>query len=115
MIANATRFLRDSLYEAICKHPDLEVVGDVSEESAIVPATDRTDPDCLIVALDDRRVPEPIRAGMLERRPHMKIVAIGEATNVVAIYWKSPQGDLRCTYTTSSREDILRAIHYPVS
>ena len=52
LIANATRIWRDMLYDTIREEPDIEVVGDVSEESAIVPATERTNPDCVIVPLD---------------------------------------------------------------
>jgi hypothetical protein len=42
----------------------------------------------------------------------MRIVAIGEGTDVVEIYWTSEEGDIRCTYTPASREAILRALHF---
>ncbi|HEV2386524.1 MAG TPA: hypothetical protein VGS20_04640 [Candidatus Acidoferrales bacterium] len=112
LIANPTRVLREFLYDAIRKAPGIEVVGDVSDESAIVPATARTNPDCLIVPLDDTNAPAPMCAEILNDRPGMTIVAIGEGTNIVAIYWKSEEGEVRCTYTTASREGILKAIHF---
>jgi DNA-binding NarL/FixJ family response regulator len=112
LIANATRIWRDMLYDTIREEPDIEVVGDVSEESAIVPATDRTNPDCLIVPLDEPGAAMPICTQILAKRPHVRIVAIGEATDVVEIYWMSEGGDIRRTYTTASREAILRALHF---
>jgi DNA-binding NarL/FixJ family response regulator len=112
LIANSTRIWRDMLYATIKEEPDIEVVGDVSEENAIVPATERTNPDCLIVPLDEPGAAMPICTEILVKRPHLRIVAIGEGTDVVEIYWMSERGDVRCTYTTASREAILRALHF---
>ena len=100
------------LYDTIREEPDIEVVGDVSEENAIVPATERTNPDCLIVPLDEPGAAMPICMEILAKRPHVRIVAIGEGTDVVEIYWMSEEGDIRRTYTTASREAILRALHF---
>ena len=100
------------LYDTIREEPDIEVVGDVSEENAIVPATERTNPDCLIVPLDEPGAAMPICTEILAKRPHVRIVAIGEGTDVVEIYWMSEGGDIRRTYTTASREAILRALHF---
>jgi len=100
------------LYDAIRAEPDVAVVGDVTEENAIVSATERTNPDCVIVPLDEPGAAMPICKQILTKRPHIRIVAIGEATDVVEIYWMSEEGDIRCTYTTASREAILRALHF---
>ena len=112
LIANSTRIWRDMLYDTIRGEPDIEVVGDVSEESAIVPATERTNPDCVIVPLDEPGVAMPICTEILTKRPNVRIVAIGEGTDVVGIYWKTEEGDIRRTYTTASREAIVRALHF---
>ena len=100
------------LYDTIREESDIEVVGDVSEESAIVPATERTNPDCLIVPLDEPGVSLSMYTTILLRRPHVRIVAIGDGTDVVEIYWKSEEGDIWRTYSTASREAILRALHF---
>ena len=112
LIANATRIWRDMLYDTIREEPDIEVVGDVSEHNAIVPATERTNPDCVIVPLDEPGAAMAICKKILTKRPHIRIVAIGEGTDVVDIYWMSEEGDMRCTYTAASREAILRALHF---
>jgi DNA-binding NarL/FixJ family response regulator len=112
LIANSTRIWRDMLYDAIRSEPDIEVVGDVTEENAIVSATERTNPDCVIVPLDEPDAAMSICKKILTKRPHIRIVAIGEGTDVVEIYWMSEEGDIRCTYTTASREAILRALHF---
>ena len=112
LIANSTRIWRDMLYDAIRVEPDIAIVGDVTEENAIVPATERTNPDCVIVPLDEPGAAMPICKKILTKRPHIRIVAIGEGTDVVEVYWMSEEGDIRCTYTTASREAILRALHF---
>ena len=112
LIANATRIWRDMLYDTIREESDIEVVGDVSEENAIVPATERTNPDCVIVPLDEPGAAMPIYTKILSKRPHIRIVAIGEGTDVVEIYWMSEEGKIRRTYSTASREAILRALHF---
>ena len=112
LIANSTRIWRDMLYDTIREESDIEVVGDVSEENAIVPATERTNPDCLIVPLDEPGVSLSMYTTILTKRPHVRIVAIGDGTDVVEIYWKSEEGDIRRTYSTASREAILRALHF---
>ncbi|MGC1453480.1 MAG: hypothetical protein WA830_25890, partial [Candidatus Sulfotelmatobacter sp.] len=112
LIANSTRIWRDMLYDTIREEPDIEVVGDVSEDSAIVPAMERTNPDCVIVPLDEPGAAIPICTEILGKRPHMRIVAIGESTDVVEIYWMSEEREIRRTYTTASREAIVRAVHF---
>ena len=112
LIANSTRIWRDLLYDTIREESDIEVVGDVSEENAIVSATERTNPDCLIVPLDEPGVSLSMYTTILMRRPHVRIVAIGDGTDVVEIYWKSEEGDIRRTYSTASREAILKALHF---
>jgi len=112
LIANSTRIWRDMLYDTIREESDIEVVGDVSEENAIVPATERTNPDCLIVPLDEPGVAMSMYTTILTKRPHVRIVAIGAGTDVVEIYWMSEEGYIRRTYSTASREAILRALHF---
>jgi len=112
LIANSTRIWRDMLYDSIREEPDIEDVGDVSEESAIVPATERTNPDCVIVPLDLPGAAMPICTQILSKRPNVRIVAIGEGSDVVEIYWMSDERNIRCTYTTASRAAIVKALHF---
>jgi DNA-binding NarL/FixJ family response regulator len=112
LIANSTRIWRDMLYDTIREEPDIEVVGDVSEENAIVPATERTNPDCVIVPLELPGAAMPICTQILSKRPNIRIVAIGEASDVVEIYWMSDEKEIRRTYTTASRTAIVKALHF---
>lgn len=112
LIANPTRVFRDLVYEAIRKQPGIEIVGDVSEERAIVAVAERTYADCVIVPLGEGSHQMSICTELLTIRPQVKIVAIGEGTNVLALYWRCKKGDVRSTYSTASRKSILQAIHF---
>jgi len=100
------------LYNTIREQPDIEVVGDVSDEHAIVAAVERTNPDCVIVPLELPAAAMAICTQILSKRPTARIVAIGEASDVVEIYWLSEKREIRRTYTTASREAIVRALHF---
>lgn len=114
LIANPTRIWRDLLYDIIRKEPDIEVVGDVRDDNAIVSVTERTNPDCLIVPLDEPSA-MAICNEVFSKRPHVRIVAIGEKADIIAIRWRTEEGDVRCTYTAASQEAILRALYFVTS
>ncbi len=115
LIANPTRVFRDLVYEAIRRQPGIEVVRDVSEEEAILAATERTNADCVIVPLDGSGRPFATYLEILTSRPDAKILAIGAGTNVLALYWRCKDGEVRSTYSTASRKSILQAIHFSTS
>lgn len=112
LIANPTRVLRDLLYDTIRKQPGIEIVGDVSEEDAILSAAVRTNADCVIIPLGEDSLPQAMCSEILTSRPDVKIVAIGEGTNVLAVYWRCKEGEVRCTYSTASRKSILQALQF---
>ena len=105
--------LRDVLYGTIRKEPDLEVAGEVSDECTILAAAELTDPDCLVIALEQTGVPMAFCRELLARNSRARILAISEAIDVVALCWWS-QGDVRCTYMRASRENLLLAMRCPL-
>ena len=115
LIAHPTRFLRDSLFEAISDEPDFEVIGEVADESSILAVANRLKPDCLVVPLEQEDQLVPVWEEVLASNPETKIVAMGQGTNALTIYWKCKEGRVRHTYGTSSRRGILQALRYTVS
>jgi DNA-binding NarL/FixJ family response regulator len=109
LIANPTRSLRDALYGAIRKQPDMEVAGEVSDACTILAAVEMTDPDCLVIALDQSGVSMPFCKQLLRRNTRARILAISEAVGVAALCWWY-QGDIRCTYMEASHENLMEAL-----
>jgi DNA-binding NarL/FixJ family response regulator len=108
LIASPTRLVRDLLYEAISKEPDIEVVGEVLEESQIVPAVDITEPDCLILPLEPQAGRPRICQEVLAKSPRLRIVAIAEGLDTSSLYWLA--GGIRCAFMTPSVESLLEAL-----
>jgi len=63
LAANSPPLIRELVVEATSDQPDIEVVGEIEEESGIETALDQTQPDFWIVALDSGdRLPESCQA-----------------------------------------------------
>ena len=91
LVANRPRLIRELIMATISDQPDIEIVGEVQEESEILGAVERARPDFLIVALDKSdRLPtfcEPI----LQEHPHLRVIAIAPDRNNSIFYWASFQ------------------------
>jgi hypothetical protein len=109
LVANQPRLMRELVMATIADHPDIEIVGEVEDESEIAAAVDRSHPDFLIIALGrSRRLPaacEPI----LQDHPQIKVLAVPPArTNFVMFYWTSSR--VQSNRIEASEEGILGAI-----
>jgi hypothetical protein len=91
----------------------MEVAGEVSDEDTILAAAELTDPDCLVIALEQTGVPMAFCREILGRNNRARILAISEAIDVAALCWWS-EGDVRCTYMRASRENLLSAMRNPL-
>jgi DNA-binding NarL/FixJ family response regulator len=108
LIASPARLVRDLLYEAISKHPDIEVVGEVLEENQILPAIELTSPDCLIIPLESQGGRPHVCQDVFSKNPHMRIVAIAEGLDTSSLYWLA--GGIRCAFMTPSVDGLLEAL-----
>jgi DNA-binding NarL/FixJ family response regulator len=89
LVANRPRLMRELVMATISDQPDIEIVGEIQEESEIVSAVDQTQPDFLIVALDRRdRLPDFCQL-ILQSHPKVKIIAIAPDRNTSVFYWAS--------------------------
>jgi DNA-binding NarL/FixJ family response regulator len=89
LVANSPRLMRELVVETISDQPDIEVVGEIKEESGIETAVDQTQPDFLIVALDSGdRLPDSCQA-VLQSHPKVRIIGIAADRNSTVFYWAS--------------------------
>ncbi|MDE3170351.1 MAG: hypothetical protein KGL75_09420 [Acidobacteriota bacterium] len=91
LVANRPRVIRELMVAAIADQPDIEVVGEVDDESGIVRAVDETRPDFLIVALDRHDALPRFCQPILQAYPQLKIIAIAPDRNTSVFYWASLQ------------------------
>ena len=89
LVAHRPRLMRELIMATISEQPDIEIVGEVQDESVITSAVDQTRPDFLIVALDRRDRLADFCEAILRSHPQIKIIAIASDRNTSVFYWAS--------------------------
>ena len=73
----------------ISDQPDIEVVGVLEDETAILQMVEQEHPEFLIIALDQSDERPHICDVLLDRFPHMRILALAAERNSSIFYWVS--------------------------
>jgi DNA-binding NarL/FixJ family response regulator len=108
LVANRPRLMRELLLATISDQPDIEIVGEVQDESGVGGAVDQTHPDFLIVALERRdRLPDFCQA-VLRNHPQIKIIAIASDRNSTVFYWASLR--VQSSQIEASEAGVLNAL-----
>ena len=92
----------------IADQPDIEVVGEVSNESELAEVVNEVQPDVLIIALHDSEQRPGQLGFLLGRYPQMRIVALAPEENRGVFYWAIV--DIRTKALESSEAGILSAL-----
>jgi len=90
----------------IADQPDIEVVGEVRNESELADIVEQARPDVLIIDEPEKR---PGQCGfLLGRHPEMRILALAPEQNRGIFYWAVV--DIRTKPLESSEAGILNAV-----
>ena len=108
LIANRPRLMRELVMATISDQPDIEIVGVLEDEASILGTVEQSPPDVLIVALDRSEDRPHICDVLLDRFPHMRILALAAEHNSTMFYWASL--DIRSNRIENSEESILSAL-----
>ena len=108
LVANRPRLIRELVMATISDQPDIEIVGEVLEESEIEGAVDRIHPDFLIVALEKCDRLPTICASVLQHHPEMRVIAIAPDRNSSMFYWASLR--IQSNQIESSEAGVLSAL-----
>ncbi len=108
LIANRPRLMRELVLATISDQPDIEVVGVLEDEASILESVERARPDFLIVALDQSEERPRICDILLDRFPHIRILALAAERNSTIFYWANL--DIRSNRIENSEEGILSAL-----
>jgi hypothetical protein len=89
LVANQPRLMRELVMATIADQPDIEIVGEVEDESEIGLAIERNHPDFLIIAQgSSKRLPaacEPI----LRSYPEIKVLAVPLARSKFMMFYRT--------------------------
>jgi len=73
----------------IFDQPDIEIVGEIEQESEIEESVEKMQPDFLIVALDKlNHLPTTCMPAM-RKHPKMRVIAVSPDGNNLVFYWAS--------------------------
>lgn len=108
LVANRPRLMRDLIMATVADQPDIEVVGELQQDADIVPMVEQRRPDVLIIALDKAGERPSICDFVLERYPHLKILAVAPEKNTSVFYWA--QLDICANPIEASEAGVLSAL-----
>ena len=107
LVANHPKLRREVILSTFADQPDIEIVGEVSNEAEIQDRVNQTLPDLLVVALDESGKRPPICHTVLNAHPEVRIIAVSSAQNRSICYWASLQ--IQSKNIEPSEEGILSA------
>jgi chemotaxis response regulator CheB len=108
LVAIYPRLMRELILTTFADQPDIEVVGEVTEESAIPGEVERTSPDFLVISLNSQEQRPQVCDTVLLRRPEMRIIAVDPEHNYSVHYWVSLK--IQSNDVEASEEGILGVI-----
>jgi chemotaxis response regulator CheB len=107
LVANRPRVMRELLLATLADRGDIEIVGEVSNETEIPASVKKTAPDLLVISLDELGQRPRICDTVLRAHPDVRIIAVASEHNRSVCYWASLQLDIHCSDIEPSQEGIL--------
>ena len=108
LVANHPRLMRETILTTFADQPDIEIVGEVEEESEIFETMKKTVPDFVVIALDHPGERPQICDALLREHPEVRVIAVAPAKNYVVYYWASL--DIHSSSIEASEEGVLGAL-----
>jgi len=108
LVANHPRLMREIVLTTFADQPDIEIVGEVAEESQISESVKRTLPNFVVIALDHPGSRPAICDELLREYPEVRVIAVAPEKNFVVYYWASL--DIHSNAVEASEEGILNAM-----
>jgi hypothetical protein len=108
LVANRPRLMRELVMATVSDQPDIEVVGEVVNESELTEVVEQVQPDVLILAMNDPEKSLGQCGFLLGRYPQMRILALAPEQNRGIFYWAIV--DIRTKPLESSEAGILNAV-----
>jgi len=106
LVANRPRLMRDLVLATISEQPDIEVLGELEDDSQLASAVAELNPDFVIIALDHADERPAICDYLLVHYPRVKVLAVAPEQDSSVFFWS----DIRSAPVESSEEGILNVI-----
>jgi DNA-binding NarL/FixJ family response regulator len=100
--------MREVVRTALSRHADMEIVGEIEDETEILPALERTHAECLIIAQEESGARPAICDSIFDNFPHMKILAVAPGSDDSVLYWVFME--IRLSRIETSEEGVINAL-----
>jgi DNA-binding NarL/FixJ family response regulator len=110
LVAIRPRLMRELVLNTLKEQSDIEIAGEVAEESGISAAVESTLPDFLIIHLDRPGNRPEICDSILSLHPEIRIIAVSADQNYSMFYWASL--DIHSNSIEASEQGILDAVRH---
>ena len=108
LVANRPRLMRELILTTFADQPDIEIVGEVGDESEIFESVKRTLPNFVVIALDHPGTRPAICDELLREHPEVRVIAVAPEKNFVVYYWASL--NIHSNNIEASEEGILNVL-----
>ena len=108
LVANRPRLLRETILTTFADQPDIEIVGEVADESEIMECVRKTLPNFVVIALDQPGSRPRVCDDLFREYPEVRVIAVAPAKNFIVYYWASL--DIHCSNIEASEEGMLNAL-----
>jgi len=105
LVANRPRLMRETILSTFADQPDIEIVGEIEDESEIFESVKKSLPHFVVIALDHPGERPWICDALLREHPEVRVIAVAPAKNYVVYYWASL--DIHSSNIEASEEGVL--------
>ena len=89
LVANRPRMFRELILSTFADQPDIEVVGQVTDEAEILESIEKTHPDFIVIGQDGLGKRPNLCDTVLRVHPDVRIIAVAAHQNYSVHYWAS--------------------------
>src|SRR5437588_10832042 len=108
LVVNRPRLMREIIITTFADQPDIEIVGEVGDESENFESVKRTMPNFVVIALDHPGTRPAICDELLRKHPEVRVIAVAPEKNFVVYYWASL--NIHSNNVEASEEGILNVL-----
>jgi chemotaxis response regulator CheB len=108
LVANRPRLMRETILTTFADQPDIEIVGEVANDSEIIECVNRTLPNFVVIALDQVGNRPRVCEDLLREHPEVRVIAVAPEKNYIVYYWAS--FEIHSNNIEASEEGMLSAM-----
>ena len=108
LVANRPRLLREMVLSALSEQEGINVVGEAEDEREVPELVAKTQPDFLLIGMEEGRRRPRLCDMLLKQFPGLRIIAVAPHSNLGIFYWAS--FEIHSATLEASEEGLLEVI-----